>query len=65
MGFFSDSPFLSDVFYDVVDNCAPNYGGIGSLFKEIGDVVDVVFAHAISCCILKLGEAFYFLIVHQ
>ena len=52
-----DSPFLSDI----VENFAPNYGGIRSLFTDIADV----FACAISCCILKLGEAFYFLIVHQ
>ena len=56
-----DSSFLSDV----VENFAPNYGGIRSLFTEIADVVEVVFAHAISRCILKLGEEFCFLIVHQ
>ena len=51
-------PFLSEG----VENFAPNYGGIRSLFTEI---VDVIFARPISRCILKLGEVFYFLVVHQ
>ena len=56
-----DSPFLSGI----VKNFAQNYEGIRSLLTEIVKVVGVVFACAISRCILKQGEAFYFLIFHQ